>query len=89
MRVFLAGATGVIGRRLIPLLVAGGHPVTAMTRQADRAGALRALGAEPLVADAYDRPALRAALAAARSVSWWITASGRAAASAARSAGRS
>jgi len=66
MRVFLAGATGVIGRRLIPLLVAGGHPVTAMTRQADRAGALRALGAEPLVADAYDRPALRAALAAAR-----------------------
>ena len=46
-RVFLAGATGVIGRRLIPLLVAGGHHVTAMTRRPDRAGALRGLGAEP------------------------------------------
>ncbi len=66
MRVFLAGATGVIGRRLLPLLVAAGHPVTAMTRRADRAGALRALGAEPVVADALDREGLRAAVAAAR-----------------------
>ena len=41
-RVFLAGATGVIGRRLPPLLVAAGHPVTAMTRRPDRTAALRA-----------------------------------------------
>jgi nucleoside-diphosphate-sugar epimerase len=65
-RVFLAGATGVIGRRLIPPLVAAGHPVTAMTRRAGRAAALRALGAEPVVADALDREGLRAAVAAAR-----------------------
>ncbi|MGE0029274.1 MAG: NAD-dependent epimerase/dehydratase family protein [Thermoleophilia bacterium] len=64
--VFLAGATGVIGRRLIPLLVAAGHPVTAMTRRADRAEPLRALGAEPVVVDVFDRGALHAAMAAAR-----------------------
>ncbi|HET6690524.1 MAG TPA: NAD-dependent epimerase/dehydratase family protein [Miltoncostaeaceae bacterium] len=65
-RVFLAGATGVIGRRVIPPLVAAGHPVTAMTRRAGRVDALRALGAEPVVADALDREGLRAAVAAAR-----------------------
>jgi len=66
MRIFLAGATGAVGRRLVPLLVAGGHTVTAMTRRPDRAGALRALGAEPVVADAYDADALAAAVSAAR-----------------------
>ena len=62
----LAGATGVIGRRLIPLLVDAGHQVTALTRRSDRAEALRGMGAEPAVADALDRDGLAAAVAAAR-----------------------
>src|SRR5688500_6144642 len=99
-RVFLAGATGVIGRRLVPLLAAAGHHVTAMTRRAarasragptggmgrrrvplpaaaappapapprraDRAVGLRALGADPVTADAHDPEGLRVALASAR-----------------------
>jgi 2-alkyl-3-oxoalkanoate reductase len=62
MRVFLAGATGVIGRRLVPMLVAAGHQVTGMTRSPEKAGALRAAGAQPAVADALDAQALRAAV---------------------------
>ena len=54
MRVFLAGATGVIGRRLLPRLLEGGHDVTAMTRRADRAAALREAGAVPVVCDVFD-----------------------------------
>ena len=45
MRIFLAGAGGAIGRRLTPLLVSNGHEVTGTTRSADKADALRALGA--------------------------------------------
>ena len=66
MRVFLAGATGVIGRRLIPLLLADGHEVTGMTRSPDRLEQLRAAGAEALVADAFDADGLRRAVAQAR-----------------------
>jgi nucleoside-diphosphate-sugar epimerase len=55
MRVFVAGATGAIGRRLVPVLLARGHEVVAMTRSAEKAGAVRALGAEPMVADGLDR----------------------------------
>jgi nucleoside-diphosphate-sugar epimerase len=58
VRVFLAGATGVIGRRLVPLLIDRGHAVTAMTRRPEGAALLRSLGAEPVVADALDREAL-------------------------------
>ena len=65
MRVFLAGATGVIGRRLLPLLVAGGHEVTAMTRSEERAAGLRDAGATPVVCDVYDAEGLRAAMEAA------------------------
>ncbi len=54
MRVFVAGGTGVIGRSLIPMLTAAGHEVTGTTRSAGRAGLLRALGAEPVVADGLD-----------------------------------
>lgn len=54
MRIVLAGATGVIGRRLVPLLVAEGHRVAGLTRSADRADLLRDLGAEPVVCDVYD-----------------------------------
>jgi 2-alkyl-3-oxoalkanoate reductase len=66
MRIFVAGATGALGRRLVPLLVAGGHQVTAMTRSPAKAGGLRAAGAEPVVADALDREAVLAAVTAAR-----------------------
>jgi nucleoside-diphosphate-sugar epimerase len=66
VRVFFAGATGVVGRRLIPRLAAAGHVVTGMTRSASKAESVRALGAEPVVADAFDAPAVREAVARAR-----------------------
>jgi nucleoside-diphosphate-sugar epimerase len=66
MHVFVAGATGAIGRSLVPLLVERGHAVTAMTRAADRERLLRTLGARPVVADAFDREAGHAAVASAR-----------------------
>jgi nucleoside-diphosphate-sugar epimerase len=66
MRVFLAGATGTIGRRLLPLLLAEGHEVAGMTRSPARSEALRAAGAEPVVADAFDAQGLAGAVACAR-----------------------
>jgi len=54
MRVFLAGATGVLGIRLIPLLVTQGHVVAGMTRSEQAADKLRDLGAEPIVCNVYD-----------------------------------
>jgi nucleoside-diphosphate-sugar epimerase len=63
MRIFLAGASGVIGVRLIPLLLADGHVVAGMTRTPARRDELAALGAEPVVCDVYDPPALDAAVA--------------------------
>lgn len=54
LRIFLAGASGVIGVRLIPLLVSGGHEVAGMTRSPDKATRLRELGAEPVVCDVFD-----------------------------------
>ena len=66
MRIFLAGATGVIGRRLVPQLIAEGHEVTGMTRSAERGEALRAMGAELAVADALDPGAVRSAVAEAQ-----------------------
>jgi nucleoside-diphosphate-sugar epimerase len=66
MRVFLAGATGVIGRRLVPMLLAEGHQVTGMTRSPGKAQQLRIAGAEPVVADALDRQAVQAAVREAR-----------------------
>lgn len=64
MRIFLAGASGVIGIRLLPLLVPAGHIVAGMTRSPGKRSALRALGAEPVVCDVYDADALRAAVVA-------------------------
>jgi nucleoside-diphosphate-sugar epimerase len=58
MRVFVAGASGVIGVRLVPLLVAAGHQVAGMTRTPHKLDQLRALGAEPVLCDAYDAVAL-------------------------------
>jgi nucleoside-diphosphate-sugar epimerase len=62
MRVFLAGASGVIGRRLVPLLVRAGHQVTGTTRSAEKAELLRSLGAEPVVLDVFDAAAVARAV---------------------------
>jgi nucleoside-diphosphate-sugar epimerase len=64
MRIFVAGASGVIGVRLVPLLVADGHVVAGMTRSPDKAGLLRELGAEPVVCDVFDADALARAMTA-------------------------
>ncbi len=53
-RIFLAGASGVIGHKLIPLLVEAGHVVGGMTRTASKAGQLNELGAQPIVVDVFD-----------------------------------
>jgi nucleoside-diphosphate-sugar epimerase len=66
MRIFLAGATGVIGRRLAPLLRGAGHEVTGTTRTAAKAAMLRELGVAPVVVDVLDARALAQAVAAAR-----------------------
>ncbi len=62
MRVFVAGATGVIGQRLVPRLVAAGHQVVATTRSPAKADRLRALGAEPAVLDGLDAMAVGEAI---------------------------
>jgi nucleoside-diphosphate-sugar epimerase len=66
LRIFLAGASGAIGRRLIPQLVGAGHQVTAMTRHATKADELRALGVDAVVVDVFDADGLRAAAVAAK-----------------------
>jgi nucleoside-diphosphate-sugar epimerase len=66
MRIFLAGATGVMGRRLVPMLVADGHTVTGSTRKAERAALLAEEGATPVVVDFMDADAARQAIVAAR-----------------------
>lgn len=62
----MAGATGAIGRQLVPQLIEAGHEVTGMTRSEERAERLREQGAEAVVADALDGDATRAAVADAR-----------------------
>jgi uncharacterized protein YbjT (DUF2867 family) len=59
MRIFIAGATGVLGIRVVPLLVAGGHDVWGMTRTASKSDLLWKTGAEPVVCDVYDLSVLR------------------------------
>ncbi|UCI21204.1 NAD(P)-dependent oxidoreductase [Mesorhizobium sp. B2-1-8] len=65
-RIFLAGASGAIGQRLVPQLLAAGHQVTGTTRNADKAARLEALGVEPAVVDVFDAEALMQAMLAAR-----------------------
>ncbi|MES9604955.1 NAD-dependent epimerase/dehydratase family protein [Actinomadura sp. NPDC000929] len=65
MRVFVTGATGALGRHLVPGLIAAGHQVTAATRSPARAAVLRGTGAEPVVLDGLDRDAVVAAVRAA------------------------
>jgi nucleoside-diphosphate-sugar epimerase len=65
MKVFVAGATGVLGRNLVPKLVARGHDVVGMTRSASKQDLVRSLGARPVVADALDPDAVAEAVASA------------------------
>jgi uncharacterized protein YbjT (DUF2867 family) len=58
LRIFLAGASGVIGQRLIPLLVAEGHTVGGMTRSGSKTEAIALLGAQPILCDVFDKEAL-------------------------------
>lgn len=62
MKVFVAGATGAVGKHLVPALVAAGHQVVAMTRSADKTAALAAAGAEPAVADGLDQASVTRAV---------------------------
>ena len=65
MKVFVAGATGVLGRALVPVLVERGHEVVGMTRSASKQDLMRSLGARPVVADALDPDAVAQAVASA------------------------
>lgn len=66
MRVFVAGATGVLGRALLPALRDAGHETTALTRSEEKAAAIRAAGAEPVVGDGLDGERLAELVAEAR-----------------------
>lgn len=66
MRIFVAGATGAIGRQLVPMLLEAGHRVTGTTRSAEKADGLRSIGADAVVVDAFHANALCDAVAAAR-----------------------
>ena len=66
MRVFVAGASGALGSRLVPLLVSAGHSVVGLTRSPAKADAIRRAGGEPVVADGLNRAAIVKAVASAR-----------------------
>ncbi|ALC18840.1 NAD-dependent epimerase/dehydratase family protein [Streptomyces pristinaespiralis] len=66
VRVFVAGGTGVVGRRLVPQLVARGHQVTATTTNANKLGVLQGLGADAVVMDGLDAGSVAEAVAGAR-----------------------
>jgi nucleoside-diphosphate-sugar epimerase len=65
MRIFVAGATGAIGKQLVPLLVDGGHEVVGTTTSPRKADAVRAIGAEPIVLDLLDEEAVGRAISEA------------------------
>jgi nucleoside-diphosphate-sugar epimerase len=65
VKIFFAGATGVLGRRILPLLIEANHEVAAMTRSESKAEALRSAGATPVVCDVFDAGSLRDAVVAA------------------------
>lgn len=62
MRIFLAGATGAVGKRLVPMLVEAGHSVVGTTRSEAKAATIRDAGGEPAILDAFDQPAVIAAV---------------------------
>jgi nucleoside-diphosphate-sugar epimerase len=63
MRIFIAGATGVVGRRVVPALIGAGHEVTAVGRTAEKRGALARAGARPVELDLFDAGAVARAVA--------------------------
>ena len=63
MKILVAGATGALGKQLVPRLVARGHDVAGMTRRASKADQVRTLGATPVVTDALDAEAVARAVA--------------------------
>src|SRR6476661_1983058 len=63
MRIFVAGATGALGRQLLPRLTTAGHSVWGMTRSRGKESLIRAAGATPAIADAFDQEAVLAAVA--------------------------
>jgi len=65
MKIFLAGATGAVGKRLVPLLLESGFQVMGTTRMRSRAEGLHAAGVEPVLVDVFDRTSLIQALVAA------------------------
>jgi nucleoside-diphosphate-sugar epimerase len=65
MKIFVAGATGALGRQLVPRLVERGHEVTGMTRTESKRALLEEFGARPVVADALDADAVGEAVGAA------------------------
>jgi 2-alkyl-3-oxoalkanoate reductase len=66
MKIFVAGATGALGRRLVPLLRAAGHEVAGLTRSTAKVGLLRDMGATPVIADALDPSAVMNAVRQAK-----------------------
>ncbi|KRR02883.1 NAD-dependent epimerase/dehydratase family protein [Bradyrhizobium valentinum] len=66
MRIFVAGATGAVGRPLVAALISAGHSVVGTTRTVAKAEAIKRMGAEPAVVDGLDAPAIRAAVIAAK-----------------------
>jgi nucleoside-diphosphate-sugar epimerase len=68
MKVFLTGATGVVGRLVVPELVAAGHDVRAVSRRAEAAATVRAAGAEPVAVDLFDAVTVRDAVAGSEAV---------------------
>src|SRR6516164_4338616 len=72
MRIFLAGAAGAIGKRLVPLLLDAGHHVVGTTRSPTKADALRTAGVEPVVVDVFVAAALATGVPrlVAQSIAW-------------------
>lgn len=70
MRIFIAGATGALGRRLVPMLVAAGHDVTGLTRRPEGLALLERLGARGIVGNARVAEDARRAVEAAAPESW-------------------
>ncbi len=66
MRIFVAGASGAVGLRLVPALVSAGHSVAGLTRTPAKAEAIRRMGAHPVVADGLDAEAIRTAVGSAK-----------------------
>lgn len=66
MRIFVAGATGAIGRRLVPILAAAGHTVVGLTRSPEKSAMIRNSGADAVVANGLDANAIRAVVSAAK-----------------------